>query len=201
MGIDGLLKEQGLRRSPTSREAPPSPRFGRLKHSRQIRQLANPLSNRAGEWRISNLRWRSSGHCYFSLKDAGAQLSCVLFRGEGFLQDPIAQGVRLILSGDVSVYMQRGQYQMIVRGLSWMASVRCKWLLNASGSFRRRVVRCLQKSSLSLSGNHRPGDIREWGCLEGRDACAQTPSPGAQGATGRLPVQGGSWQIARSIID
>ena len=30
---------------------------------------------------ITNLRLQSSGHIYFTLKDAGAQLSCVLFRG------------------------------------------------------------------------------------------------------------------------
>ena len=31
---------------------------------------------------VTNLRAQSSGHMYFTLKDAGAQLSCVLFRGE-----------------------------------------------------------------------------------------------------------------------
>jgi len=34
---------------------------------------------------ITNLRAQSSGHIYFTLKDAGAQLSCVLFRGEAVM--------------------------------------------------------------------------------------------------------------------
>ena len=35
---------------------------------------------------VSNLRAQASGHVYFSLKDAGAQLACVLFRGDAMRQ-------------------------------------------------------------------------------------------------------------------
>ncbi|HTZ19495.1 MAG TPA: exodeoxyribonuclease VII large subunit [Opitutaceae bacterium] len=67
---------------------------------------------------ISNLRTQASGHVYFSLKDAGAQLSAVLFRG-----DAVRQGVRLrdgmqaLVYGEISVYEPRGQYQFIVRAV------------------------------------------------------------------------------------
>ena len=133
-----------------------------------------------------------------------AQLSCVLFRGEKVsFRDQIAQGVRLILSGDVSVYMPRGQYQMIVRGIELdgigslqMAFERLKAKLQEEGLFDASR----RESSLSLSGNHRPGDIREWGCLEGRDSHVLAVTR-AQGATGRLPGSGAraSSDIARSI--
>src|SRR5438477_6764664 len=64
---------------------------------------------------ITNLRLQSSGHIYFTLKDANAQLSCVLFRGEllgdrALLQD----GRKVALGGELTVYEIRGQYQLRV---------------------------------------------------------------------------------------
>ncbi|MSU66936.1 MAG: exodeoxyribonuclease VII large subunit [Opitutus sp.] len=65
---------------------------------------------------ISNLRAQSSGHFYFSLKDAGAQLSAVLFRGDASRQTvKLRDGQQVVVYGQVSVYEARGQYQLIVR--------------------------------------------------------------------------------------
>ena len=65
---------------------------------------------------VSNLRRQSSGHTYFVLKDAGAQLSCVMFRGDGARQTvELRDGQQVLLAGRVSVYEARGQYQLIVR--------------------------------------------------------------------------------------
>ena len=67
---------------------------------------------------ISNLRAQSSGHVYFSLKDAGAQLSCVLFRGDAARQTvQLRDGAQVVAFGGVDVYEARGQYQLIVRAL------------------------------------------------------------------------------------
>ena len=67
---------------------------------------------------VSNLRAQSSGHVYFSLKDAGAQLSCVLFRGDALRQSvKLKEGVQVVAYGQVSVYEARGQYQLVVRTL------------------------------------------------------------------------------------
>jgi exodeoxyribonuclease VII large subunit len=100
---------------------------------------------------ITNLRAQSSGHAYFTLKDAGAQLSCVLFRGEavrnrGVLQD----GQKVLLQGDVTVYEARGQYQLIVRsvelqgiGALQIAFDKLKQKLAAEGLFapeRKRLL-------------------------------------------------------------
>src|ERR1043165_1093010 len=61
---------------------------------------------------VSNLRAQASGHVYFSLKDAGAMLSCVLFRGDAMRQ-PVAlrDGLQVLAFGEISVYEARGQYQ------------------------------------------------------------------------------------------
>src|ERR1043166_6451537 len=64
---------------------------------------------------VTNLRVQGSGHTYFTLKDANAQLSCVLFRSEPvahreFLQD----GQMVLLQGQLTVYDVRGQYQLRV---------------------------------------------------------------------------------------
>src|SRR6267154_1600246 len=82
----------------------------------QIRRL---LEKQVGQvWvtgEITNLRIQSSGHLYFTLKDAGAQLSCVLFRSELQVDRALlVDGRRVNLQGDVTVYETRGQYQLRV---------------------------------------------------------------------------------------
>lgn len=65
---------------------------------------------------VSNVRAQGSGHVYFSLKDAGAQLSAVLFRGDALRQTvKLRDGQQVVVFGQVSVYEARGQYQLIVR--------------------------------------------------------------------------------------
>ena len=67
---------------------------------------------------VSNLRRQASGHVYFSLKDAGAQLSAVLFRGDALRQTvALRDGMQVIAQGRVSVYEARGSYQLIVRSI------------------------------------------------------------------------------------
>ena len=65
---------------------------------------------------VSNVRAQGSGHVYFSLKDAGAQVSAVLFRGDALRQTvKLRDGQQVVVFGQVSVYEARGQYQLIVR--------------------------------------------------------------------------------------
>jgi len=67
---------------------------------------------------VSNLRAQASGHVYFSLKDAGAQLASVLFRGDAARQSvKLRDGLQVVAYGEVDVYEARGQYQFIVRAL------------------------------------------------------------------------------------
>jgi exodeoxyribonuclease VII large subunit len=70
------------------------------------------------EGEISNLGIAPSGHAYFTLKDANAQLSAVLFRGSANkLTFKLADGLQVLAFGEISVYERRGQYQIIVSQL------------------------------------------------------------------------------------
>lgn len=70
------------------------------------------------EGELSNVRVQPSGHAYFTLKDARAQLSAAMF-APALRTVPfrLADGVKVRAQGDVSVYEPRGQYQLIVRRL------------------------------------------------------------------------------------
>lgn len=63
---------------------------------------------------VSNVnRNRSSGHLYFTLKDADACLDCVMFRSDAArLKFEPEDGMELLASGRVGVYPQRGRYQL-----------------------------------------------------------------------------------------
>ena len=67
------------------------------------------------EGEISNMARPASGHLYFTLKDARAQVSCALFRNRavrlGFTPE---NGARVLVRGQVSLYEARGNYQLIV---------------------------------------------------------------------------------------
>lgn len=68
------------------------------------------------EGEISNHRLQSSGHHYFTLKDAGSQVSCVMFRGMATrLAVPLEDGAQIQVFGELSVYEPRGQYQLVVK--------------------------------------------------------------------------------------
>jgi exodeoxyribonuclease VII large subunit len=92
---------------------------------------------------VTNLRAQSSGHIYFTLKDAGAQLNCVLFSRETVLhRELLADGQQVILQGEVTVYEVRGQYQLVVRqielrgvGALQIAFEKLKLKLAAEGLF------------------------------------------------------------------
>jgi exodeoxyribonuclease VII large subunit len=64
---------------------------------------------------ISNLKIPFSGHHYFTLKDSGAQLRAVMFKGQQrYLAEPLRDGQQVICRGRISVYEPRGDYQLIV---------------------------------------------------------------------------------------
>lgn len=67
---------------------------------------------------VSNFKKQSSGHLYFSLKDALSQISCVMFKSDAsLLQKTIKDGDQLIIKGAINVYPAGGRYQLIVKEL------------------------------------------------------------------------------------
>ncbi len=68
---------------------------------------------------ISNCTLHGSGHAYFTLKDEDAQLSCVMFKryAETCSRSIFKHGTRVVAEGSVTVYPQRGNYQLMVTGL------------------------------------------------------------------------------------
>jgi len=103
---------------------------------------------------ISNLRLQGSGHAYFSLKDAGAQLNCVLFRGEAraLSRDLLCDGRQVLVRGQLTVYEMRGQYQLRVTavdlqgvGALQIAFERLKQKLKQEGLFAEDRKRPLPK--------------------------------------------------------
>jgi exodeoxyribonuclease VII large subunit len=84
--------------------------------NREARQLVESgLGTVWVEGEISNLARPSSGHLYWSLKDATAQVRCAMFRmaarGIGF---ELANGRQVLVRARASVYEARGEYQLVV---------------------------------------------------------------------------------------
>ncbi len=71
------------------------------------------------EGEISGLKTQSSGHIYFSLKDSSSLVSAVMFRGSAqHLSFIPKDGMKVQVSGKLSVYPPQGRYQLIVSKMS-----------------------------------------------------------------------------------
>lgn len=67
---------------------------------------------------VSNCKYHPSGHIYFTLKDSGGAISCVMFRGDrdkGGLRFDMKEGQQVKASGTVDVYERDGKYQLYAR--------------------------------------------------------------------------------------
>jgi exodeoxyribonuclease VII large subunit len=70
------------------------------------------------EGEISNCREAQSGHLYFTLKDEKAQIRCVWFKQDRRgLKFRVEDGLKVTLRGSISVYEQRGEYQIYVESM------------------------------------------------------------------------------------
>jgi len=70
------------------------------------------------EGEISNLKAASSGHVYFTVKDAGAQLPAVMWRGVAQqFRSMMEDGLQVQVYGEIQVYAPHGRYQLIVNHL------------------------------------------------------------------------------------
>lgn len=109
------------------------------------------------EGEISNFARPSSGHWYFTLKDAGAQIRCAMFRNRNrLIRFQPEDGMQVLLRGRVSLYEGRGDFQLIPEfmeeagdGVLRRAFDRLKQKLAAEGLFSAEA-----KQEIPLLPNH-----------------------------------------------
>ena len=114
----------------------------------ELNALAKALleDHLAGLWiagEVSNLTRAASGHYYFSLKDSRAQVRCAMFKGAAIrLAQPLKEGDHIEVSGKISIYEARGEFQITVNevrlkglGQLYEAYERLKAQLQAEGAF------------------------------------------------------------------
>jgi exodeoxyribonuclease VII large subunit len=125
-----------------------------------IRAVLESNENLANIWvsgEISNLSKPASGHIYFTLKDSGASLRCVIWRDQARnLSGVLRDGMAVEAHGSVGVYEQGGQYQLYVdglrgagEGLLYQEFMRLKAKLEGEGLFdedRKRPIPRLPKT-------------------------------------------------------
>ena len=102
---------------------------------------------------LSNFKVHSSGHCYFSLKDEGAVINAVMFRGDAAkLRFRPESGMKVILYGRVSLFPKSGQYQIYVSAMQpdgvgslYVAFEQLKEKLYKEGLFDKKFKKPLPK--------------------------------------------------------
>ena len=113
--------------------------------TRNIRQvLETNFSSLWVEGEVSNVRAPSSGHLYFTLKDAESQLKGVMFKHlNKFLKFELKDGLQVIAHGEITVYEKRGDYQLLAdtlepkgRGALQLAFEQLKNKLEKEGLFQ-----------------------------------------------------------------
>jgi len=113
------------------------------RHVRQLLETDESLRDVWVQGEISNLSRPASGHIYFTLKDAGAALRCVIWRSDAArLRTPLQDGLAIEAHGRIGVYEVGGQYQLYVdtlrpagEGALYQEFLRLKALLEAEGLF------------------------------------------------------------------
>lgn len=122
------------------------PRWTVTELTRYLRQLLDADDFLQGLWvqgEVSNFSRPSSGHVYFTLKDTGAQLRCVMWRSDAArLRFALQDGMAVEAHGRISLYEAGGQYQLyadILRplgeGALYQEFLRLKALLESEGLF------------------------------------------------------------------
>jgi exodeoxyribonuclease VII large subunit len=125
--------------------------------TRYLRQLMESDEILQSVWvqgEISNLAHPASGHIYFTLKDAGASLRCVVWRSSvARLKISLQNGLSVEAHGNINVYETAGQYQLNTdtirpkgEGVLHQEFMRLKMLLEAEGLFDNNRKRPIPES-------------------------------------------------------
>jgi len=119
--------------------------------AKNILEQSFPLFWVSGE--VSNFTRAASGHWYFSLKDAGAQVRCVMFKGRNSYVDfTPREGDKIEARATVTLYEARGDFQLTVEfvqraglGALFEAFEKLKRKLSAEGLFDAGIKRAIPK--------------------------------------------------------
>lgn len=77
------------------------------------------LNNLSIKGEVSNCKYHTSGHIYFSLKDESGVIACVMFAGNrSGLKFKMEEGQKVIVTGSINVYERDGRYQMYAKEIS-----------------------------------------------------------------------------------
>ena len=77
------------------------------------------MQNLSVKGEVSNCKYHSSGHIYFTLKDMKGTISCVMFAGNrSGLAFRLMEGLQVIVRGSVDVYERDGKYQMYAKEIT-----------------------------------------------------------------------------------
>lgn len=105
------------------------------------------------EGEVSRVTYHSSGHLYFTIKDAQSALSCVMFRSNASrLKFRLEEGLHVRLFGAVTVYIPRGNYQLMVEraepfgaGALALAYEQLKRKLESEGLFDKQAKKSIPR--------------------------------------------------------
>ena len=156
---------------------------------------------------ISNLRRPHSGHLYFTLKDAGAQLRAVLFKAQQrYLACQPADGLEVLCRGRISVYEPRGEYQLIIdyldskgAGLLRIAFDQLKARLEEEGLFapeRKRPLPFLPRR-IALVTSPQGAAVQDFLHQAGK----RSPNTAISIMPVRVQGEGAAAEIARAIAE
>jgi exodeoxyribonuclease VII large subunit len=132
----------------------PTPAFPIKDITHYIRQLLESDDILRDLWvlgEVSNLKYHSSGHIYFTLKDESAALNCAIWRSSAArIKLTLREGMAIEAHGSIGVYEKSGQYQLYVdavrlagEGRLYQEYLRLKARLEAEGLFdqeRKRPI-------------------------------------------------------------
>lgn len=126
---------------------------------KNLLEASEQLNHIKVEGEISNLVRYPSGHWYFSLKDDRAKINCVMFRSANQrVHFETKDGIKVILSGSVSVYPQSGQLQLIATGMEMAGEgdlhqryLQLRSKLNQEGYFKQEIKKPLIKYPMSIA--------------------------------------------------
>ena len=133
---------------------------------------------------VSNLKYHTSGHIYFSLKDESGTIACVMFAGSrSGLSFHMEEGQQVVVLGAVSVYERDGKYQLYAReiildgaGLLYERFEALKKELEEMGMFAAEYKQPIPRYARTIGVVTAPSDQRYHQCGKEKESVCPDPA-------------------------